>query len=225
MSSSAELPTPSEHASPDTVTEPATPAATPDRPRRPGRYLPGMGWAANEAIDHHRALHNRGELAALLSILEVAEPHIILEIGTWAGGSAWAFSRIPTVNHIVTVDERPQPEAAEMLASLPCRATQILGDSRAAPTVAAVERALENFRPDVVFIDGGHEYHTARFDYVTYGSMVAAGGLVVLHDTQGYPGNDTVQVPQLWAELRNAHRATELVDLVGGPGGTGVLWF
>lgn len=196
----------------------------PVREQRKGRYLPGMGWAANEAIDRHQALHSRGELTAMLSILEVAEPHVILEIGTWAGGSAWALSRVPTVNLIVTVDVDPRPEAAAVLASLPCRAVQVHGDSTHPNTVQLVTQALDGFAPDVVFIDGAHDFAHASADWETYASMANPGGLVVVHDTQGYPGNDTVQVPQLWAHLRNHYRATELIDTPGGPAGTGIVW-
>lgn len=198
--------------------------AEPDTPVPANRYLPGMRWAATEAIDRYKALHNPGELAALLAILADLEPRVLLEIGTWAGGSAWAFSRIPTVNHIVTVDLDPRPEAAEQLARLPIRAEQVTGDSRHPTTFKQVKALLDGFRPDVVFIDGAHDYIHARSDWELYGPMVNRGGVVILHDTQGYPNVDAVQVPQLWAEIRQSYRTTELIDTLGGPGGTGIVW-
>lgn len=191
---------------------------------RGSRYLPGMQWAAHEAIANHGALQSPGELTALLSLLEGMGPKVILEIGTFNAGSAWALARVPSVRHIVTVDEAPRPEAAEVLAGLPCRATQVLGNTRLPQTTRAVAAALEGYRPNVVFIDGGHLYATARHDWDCYASMVTPGGLAVLHDTQGYPGNPTVQVPDLWAELREHYRTTEFVDTPGGPAGTGIVW-
>lgn len=202
---------------------PVPPEAAP--PVQASRYLPGMKWAAAEAIDRYGALHNPGELAALLAILADLEPKVLLEIGTWAGGSAWAFSRIPSVRHIVTVDLDPRPGAAEQLAQLPCRAEQVIGDSQHPTTFKQVRALLEGFRPEVVFIDGAHDYAHARKDWELYGPMVTRGGVVVLHDTQGYPGVDYVQVPQLWAEIRQSYRTTEIFDLLGGPGGTGIVWF
>ncbi|HEV2222430.1 MAG TPA: class I SAM-dependent methyltransferase [Candidatus Acidoferrales bacterium] len=204
-----------------TTSSPAEPEAT----DQPNRYLPGMKWAAAEAIGRYKALHNVGELSALLAILGDLEPKVVLEIGTWAGGSAWAFSRIPTVSHIVTVDLEPRPEAAEQLAQLPCRAEQVTGDSQHPTTFKQVRALLDGFRPDVVFIDGAHDYVHARKDWELYGPLVQRGGVVVLHDTQGYPGVDMVQVPQLWAEVRQNYRTTELIDTLGGPGGTGIVWF
>lgn len=189
------------------------------------RYLPSMKWAAAEAIGRYGALHSEGELAALLAVLADLEPKVLLEIGTWAGGSAWAFSRIPTLSHIVTVDLDPRPGAAEVLAQLPCRAEQVTGDSQHPTTFKQVRALLDGFRPDVVFIDGNHLYDHARKDWELYGPMVPRGGACVLHDTQGYPNVDVVQVPRLWAEIRQAYRTTELIDVLGGPGGTGIVWF
>lgn len=179
---------------------------------------------AQQAIDNHQALHNPGELAVLVRMMDTILPKTILEIGTWAGGSAWAWSRIRSVEHIVTVDVSPQPGAAARLASLPCKVTQVTGLSDHQETYRQVTNVLNGTPPDVVIIDGGHTYPEARADWNIYGSMVAVGGMVVFHDTQGYPGNDTVQVPKLWAEIRGTWRTTELVDMPGGPGGTGIVW-
>lgn len=187
-------------------------------------YAPGYLWAADQAVNHHQALQAEGELAVVLSLLHCTDPHVILEIGTWAGGSAWAWSRIPTVQHIVTVDLGPREEAAVRLAELPCRADLVVGDSGHPDTVRRVTTFLDGYAPDVLVIDGAHEYTRARRDWDTYMPMVKAGGLVILHDTQGYPGNDTVQVPQLWAEVRGSYRSAEVVTTPGGPAGTGIVW-
>lgn len=187
-------------------------------------YLPFMSHIATDAITHHRALHNFGELTTLLTLLDQARPLRIIETGTWAGGSAWAFSRLTSVKHIITIDPTPQPGALELLASLPVRTTLFQVDSGSAAAQEYVRMALEGAQADVLFIDGDHTYRAARQDFTAYAPMVRPGGLIVLHDTQGYPDNDLVQVPQLWAELRATHRTTELVDIPGGPGGTGIIW-
>jgi cephalosporin hydroxylase len=181
-------------------------------------------WLAQLAITRHGALANPGELATLLSILYYSAPRVILEIGTYQGGSAWAFGRLPSVSHIVTVDTAPQPEAAERLLSLPCRTSQVVADSTNPNTIHQVRAALDAFPPDVLFIDGDHLYKSARRDFDLYSPLVGSGGLIVLHDTQGYPNNPAVEVPHLWAELRQTYRTTELVDKPGGPGGTGIIW-
>lgn len=183
-----------------------------------------MTWVANEAVTRHHALHNPGELAILLALLESAGPHSLLEIGTWAGGAAWAFSRVGSIRHIVTVDAAPQPEAAATVLGLPCQGTLIVGDSGAPDTTAHVARALGGEDADVLVIDGAHDYESARRDFDLYARMVRPGGLVVIHDTQGHPDSDRVEVPKLWGEVRLTHRTTELVSRPGGPCGTGIVW-
>lgn len=199
-------------------------SATPGSSAQMGQDRLTASQVAEQAITLHQALHNPGELTGLLRIMDSGHPQTVLEIGTYAGGSAWAWACIRSVRHIVTVDTEPRPDSVSRLASLACRVTQVKGDSRHPTTLANVGTALEGYQPDVVIIDGGHEYATARHDWQTYAPLVANGGLVMLHDTQGYPGNDTVQVPQLWAEIKTRHLTTELVDIVGGPGGTGIVW-
>lgn len=187
-------------------------------------YLPVQGGVARRAIGEHRALHNQGELTVLMTLLDALQPVRIIETGTWAGGSAWAFSQLYSVRHIVSIDPAPQPGAAQHLETLNCHVDLLQLDSTQASTRAAVEDLLDGLMADVVFIDGDHLYESARADFDNYMPFVRPGGLVVVHDTQGYPGNDTVQVPKLWAEVRLVHRTTELIDKLGGPGGTGLVW-
>lgn len=179
---------------------------------------------ARTAIGRYGALANEGELACLLALLNTMGPRVILEIGTWTGGSAWAFGQLPTAERIVTIDPSPQPQAKDTLAGLHCEATQLRMSSQLPDTYVAAGQLVKPDLADVLFIDGDHLYESARHDFETYSSLVRPGGLVVLHDTQGYPGVDLVQVPRLWAQIRPAYRTTELVDKPGGPGGTGLVW-
>lgn len=195
------------------------------RTRIPGGDHP-TGWAdlARKAIGQQEALHNEGELTVLLTLLASISPRTVLEIGTYRGGSAWAWSNLPSVQRIITVDTVATPEAEKRLDGLACPVDLIIGDSMNGATRYQVQQALGDIKADVVFIDGGHLYKEARADFEHYGQYGRPGGVIVMHDTQGYPGNDTVQVPQLWAEIAAVYRTTELIDRVGGPGGTGVVW-
>lgn len=197
----------------------ALPARTPE-----GYALPSWAGLARTAIDKQEALHNQGELTTLLALVASITPRTVLEIGTWHGGSSWAWAQLPWVEHIVTVDSVAHPEAEKRLSGIGCNVDLVIGDSLHAQTRQQVKNALGDTRADVVFIDGGHLYKEARADFEHYGMFGRPGGLIVMHDTQGYPGNDTVQVPQLWAEIAAAYRTTEIIDRVGGPGGTGIVW-
>lgn len=179
---------------------------------------------ARTAIGRYGALHNEGELACLLALLNTMGPRVILEIGTWAGGSAWAFGQLPTVERIVTIDPAPQPSATNTMSSIRCETVMLHMSSQAEEAYVATGQLVKPDMADVLFIDGDHRYESASKDWDTYRQLVRPGGLAVIHDTQGYPGVDYVQVPKLWAQIRLRYRTTELVDAPGGPGGTGLVW-
>lgn len=179
---------------------------------------------ADRAVNAHGALHHADELAMLLRLLAEHEPVTIVETGTWAGGSAWAFAQLPTVDLIVSVDQAPQPRAYDTVKELGGKLHLIEADSTQYDTVQLVTEALAGYKADVVFIDGGHDLRTARLDWRNYHELAKPDGLVVIHDTQGYPGLAEFQVPMLWAEIRAQHRTLELVAVPGGPGGTGIVW-
>lgn len=184
-------------------------------------YWPHVAY---EAVEKRGALQHPLELATLLSVLETEMPAVVIEIGTWAGGLTWALTRIPTVCQVITVDLelRPGPHTPEIMAHP--RVNSVLGDSTQPGTRQAVAALLPRDGADVLIIDGGHDFRTAKADFLGYRSMVNDRGLIVLHDTQGYPGNAGVQVPPLWAELRRKYPSLEVAATPGGPAGTGILW-
>lgn len=185
-----------------------------------------MYWPnyADEAIDKRGALQDRAELAGLLAILEGEMPSTAIEIGTWAGGLTWALMQVPTMTTVITVDRelRPGPFTEEILSTRGVH--YVRGDSRVSGTRQLVAPMLPPEGADVLVIDGGHDYRTVEADLANWVSLVDPRGLVVMHDTQGYPGAAVVEVRQHWAKLRARYRSLELVATPGGPGGTGILW-
>lgn len=179
---------------------------------------------AQQAVTRYGALQDPYELAMLLALLESREPLSVVEIGTWAGGLTWALDQLSTVQRIVTVDKAPQPGADRALSNRISYTTLITSDSRMEATAQAISAALGSPPLDVVIIDGDHSYQAARRDWDLYASMVRPGGLAVLHDTQGFPGRPDVEVPKLWAEVRQARPSVEIVRYPGGPYGTGIAW-
>ncbi|HXZ74682.1 MAG TPA: class I SAM-dependent methyltransferase [Streptosporangiaceae bacterium] len=174
---------------------------------------------AETAIRDHGAQHNPVELGALLHLMEGHAVGITLEIGAARGGSAWAWSQVPSVRKIVTVDARPRPGLREVLADLPCEAILIEGDSTVPSTWLAVEAALDGEAADAVVIDGGHDYATVRRDWFWYGQMCRAEGMVIFHDTQDRPGT---QVRRLFSQVRE----WRTLEISAGPlaMGAGIAW-
>lgn len=185
-----------------------------------------MSWhtVAAAAIADHWAQHDSHELATLLAILDTdIRPHTVVEIGTARGGSAWAWSRLPWVGHIITIDPAPPPpgwQAAIETAVV----TQIAAKSQEAGIPDRVAYLAEPHAVQLLVIDGAHDYPSARADWDAYHRLVAPGGMIVLHDTQDYPGRDDFGVGELWAQVREMYPSVELVSHPGGPCGTGLLW-
>lgn len=179
---------------------------------------------AATAINDRGALHHPAELGGLLAILEAEQPETIIEIGTWAGGLTWALMQLPEVRTVITVDLeiRPGPHTDEILSAKGVHS--VLGDSTHRKTQEVVANLLPPEGADVLVIDGGHDFQTISADWLNYVPLVQHRGVIVLHDTQGYPGPAIVEVPEYWARVRTNYRSMELVATPGGPAGTGILW-
>lgn len=186
--------------------------------------MTAWGGVAREAIDRWGAAQDPHELAVLLAILEAElAPEAVLEIGGGVGGSAWAWSQLPSVTRIVTVTtEAAHVRMLQRMASF--QHVLVEGDSREDKTVAQAAA----WKPDggycLVFIDGDHHLEAVAKDYANYAPMAASWGLVVFHDTRDYPGREDHQVSSYWKWLAEHRTTTELVSHPGGPYGTGIVW-
>lgn len=186
-----------------------------------------MTWwphTADRAVNEYGALQVPAELGALLAILEAEQAVTVIEIGAWAGGLTWALMQLPDVRNVITVDKelRPGPHTEEVMGTKGVH--WVCGDSTHRKTQEAVANLLPEDGADVLVIDGGHDAKTVRADWDNYFPLVASRGVVVLHDTAGYPGPAIVEVPEFWAKVRRDYRSLEIVATPGGPGGTGILW-
>lgn len=183
-------------------------------------------WAdvAECAVQEFKAQQVPAELEVLLTLL-VAEvrPQIIIEVGSADGGSAWAWSHVPSVRLIITIDNSKQPTFAPQI-RLHCELEHIHGYSDSDLTVNSVIAILQGRKADMVFIDGGHDLATCKSDADMYSEFLRPGGLLVFHDTQGFPGADYFAVDQVFAEYAKTHRNVQLHVHDGGPGGTGIIW-
>jgi cephalosporin hydroxylase len=183
-----------------------------------------FGKIARLAIDEHRALHHPKELAALLAIMHDQQIGSVLETGTWEGGSAWAWLQVPSVQRVVSVDLHPLHPAQWLRDEMRTWLTLIEGDSTDPDTAARANEALGG-AADMLMIDGGHDYKTARSDWDTYAPLVRPGGMIVLHDISGaYPPDPDFGVPQLWDEVRAGRDQLELVSVHGSMFGIGIIW-
>lgn len=173
--------------------------------------MPADAWdsVAAQAVRDHGALQKPGELAALLRLLASRQPRVIVEVGSDAGGTLWAWSRLPGPPRVIGVDLPGGPYGTGRQLDAH-GATVVIGDSHQAATLELVRGQLAGELADVLFIDADHSYAGAKADFIRYRRLVRPGGLVVLHDIADHD-NPTVGVRQLWQEITWRQPGTELI--------------
>jgi cephalosporin hydroxylase len=182
----------------------------------------GTTGLANSAVQAHGAIQKVDELAQFLDLIRSAGPQVIVEIGSYAGGTLWAWTQI--ARSVYAVDLPPTGTYASTGApQQPHGASMVFGDSHDPLTVETLRSILQGRPIDVLFIDGDHTYEGVKADHVMYGPLVRAGGLIAFHDIVAHPGQPDIEVHRYWAETRTPY-AIEIIAPTDPPwGGIGVL--
>jgi len=139
----------------------------------------------------------------------------IMEIGFNAGHSADVFLKNNPNSTLVSFDigDHEYVHTAKRYIDLhyPNRHTLILGDSTVTIPQYVEQNNNKNF--DVIFIDGGHEYATARADLLNCRKLSHTNTLVLLDDTiykKEWEVEYTIGPTNAWVELLNDHSLIEL---------------
>ena len=177
---------------------------------------------AREAILTHNALQKGGELTSFLTLLQEVDPKIVVEIGSDAGGTLWAWQQLGDVRVIgVTMKNGPFGSAAG--AHINDHGCEIVyGDSHDDCTLGILEELLDGEPIDVLFIDGDHTFGGVRQDYIMYGPLVRPGGVVALHDICDHPTVPACKVRAFWHSLEGVQKE-EIVTDPSTWGGIGVV--
>lgn len=175
---------------------------------------------ARTAVRDYGAIQKEPELAAFLALVMDLDPlDLIVEVGSFDGGTLWAWQQI--CPEVVGVDLPPPGlEETVRLNSLGCQI--VCGDSHASATLEQLRELLDGRPVDMLFIDGDHTYDGVKADYEMYGPLVRPGGLIGFHDIRQHPGQPYIQVNRFWATLDG-----DLEEFVVDPpptwGGIGVI--
>ncbi len=187
---------------------------------------------ARAAIREHGAIQKEQELASFLALLADDPPQVVVEIGSDAGGTLWAWQQLPGVRRVVGVD---QPHAGfSSGAALNEHGCEVVyGDSHDPKTLGALKELLgwddlnydTNMEPvDLLFIDGDHRYEGVKQDFEMYSPLVHDAGMVAFHDICHHPNHPDVGVDLLWRHLGGDGAVKD--EIVTDPptwGGIGVL--
>jgi predicted O-methyltransferase YrrM len=146
-------------------------------------------------MDISKALSIQGwmEPAELAWLAEAASHHkVIAEIGSYMGRSTRALAD-NTSGLVYAIDDFQGPREIEIadrdgifnkflenMAGLEGRLNVIRANHRELPAI--------DFQPDMVFIDGAHEYRPVRQDIEFWLARMAPKGLICGHDYQWFEG-------------------------------------
>jgi cephalosporin hydroxylase len=173
----------------------------------------GFDFKAKEvallAVNGFQAMQKVGELESLLVELLKSRPRVIVEIGAGRGGTSWAWSKLASVNLMVTIDlpDGPwggenKPETFRYIADNTYATHHYLaGNSRSEEVRARLLEILKGREIDFLFIDGDHSYEGVKSDYEMYSPLVGSGGLVGFHDICVHPPELHCHVHEFWQEL------------------------
>jgi hypothetical protein len=192
---------------------------------------------ACQVIDEKLALQRKWELVPLLGMVGELHPDVVMEIGTYRGGTlrCWATLASDTAT-IISMDlpggtfgggygEEDIPRFQAWLRKRQSLVS-LRRDSHAPESLDAVRRELNGRRIDLLFIDGDHSYEGVKADFEMYSPLVRPGGMIVFHDIVISPPHPDCRVFVYWNEVKWHYRSLELVDRDGFDvwGGLGVVF-
>lgn len=119
-------------------------------------------------------------------LLVRVRPDIVVEAGTYAGGSALFVATILDHlghGHVITIDTTPQPDRP-----VHPRIEYVLGSSIDPAVVRRVHASVAG-RPAMVILDSDHTEHHVYAEMTAYSPLVHAGGYLIVEDTNvnGHP--------------------------------------
>lgn len=174
---------------------------------------------ADEPIQHGRTIHRGGVYP------------ILLEIGTYTGGTAAAFSEY--CHAVFSIDRNRQLVGAtnihyitgdshdpETMAQLLIKMQQVLGNRKSSETAFKTMRSV-----DVLFIDGDHSLDGTIKDFNDYKDLVRPGGLVAFHDIVDSPEHreQGCHVADFWNQLKLQYDHVEYISEPLHWGGIGII--
>ena len=202
---------------------------------------------ASIAVHMFGAMQKPAELAGTLATLQSGNPVTMLEIGAGNGGTAWVWSKLPSLEKLIVLDLPNGPWGGTELdqkmeyikQNSDVELVFIKGNSQNSEAKIAVLNQLgideniyvdggydEEDKLDILHIDGDHSYEGVKSDFLTYSPLVKKGGLVIFHDICEHAAETGCNVRKFWLELLETCPKENYVEFICEPtnwGGVGVI--
>ena len=158
-----------------------------------------------------RAYQIPSEVKALLKEVKKNGASIILDIGTFDGGTLYLWTRFLEGQKIITIDlPFPYPSAKTKLFRFfdPNKELHFLrGSSFSNEMINKVANILKGNKIDFLFIDGDHSYEGVKKDFERYKPLVRDGGIIAFHDIV----SNRYGVSQFWNEIKHKYVSKEII--------------
>ena len=153
------------------------------------------------------------DLMVLQEIICERRPRVIVETGTWQGGSAVFFASLLKLlggGSVISVDVEHPEEVRQALATSPFgdQITLITGDSVSHENVRRVRELVGGEPNTLVVLDSLHTYDHVLAELRAYCDFVPAGGYLIVLDTICYDLWDLPRATPRWRS-DNALRSVE----------------
>lgn len=174
---------------------------------------------ATKAVQEYGALQDEWEFAQLLEIVRRAGVTTMLEIGSYTGGSLWAWRQIVPNVLGLTLEASPGQFRSH-------GASMVYGDSTTEATQERVEQVLAGRPVDFVFVDGGHDQDTCISDF-QWAMRLVKKGLIGIHDINlhiRFPMEDFTGPRIVWDTCKQLLPHFEIANKTNEDPGVGIFW-
>lgn len=144
-------------------------------------------------------------------------PRTALEIGCDRGGSLWLWRQLGMDVVGITLDTGGRRQLEHHGAIV------VLGDSTDPAVRGLAVRHLGNSPPDMVFVDGGHDYATAAAD-IGWALQLAPDGLVLVHDVNRRLNHPEIETWMAWLEYATDRPSVVIARRGEASPGVGILY-
>lgn len=182
----------------------------------PNRFV-GRGY-----YDRIHAEQDPFEIREMAKLVSSVKPKVIVEIGTYKGGTLFIWTRTnPQAELVVSIDlpggqygggydakreklyklfvhDRPQTEMQFIRAN-----------SHLQETAEKLKAILKGRMIDFLYIDADHTYTGVKTDFELYSPLVSSGGIIGFHDIRNMKSNH--QVKDFWAEVKQWFEHREIL--------------